>query len=49
MRWFKHPSDSANNQKLIRLLEAMGGAGYGYYWLVLELLAEQVQAPGNFM
>jgi len=45
MRWFKHPSDSQRDQKLASLLTEMGWSGYGLYWGIIELLAEQIKHP----
>jgi len=47
MRWFKHLTTSSRDEKLMRLRDEFGVEGYGLYWLVLELIAEQCTANNN--
>lgn len=39
MRWFKHLATAANNEKLSRLCDAHGLAGYGFWWRLVEIVA----------
>jgi hypothetical protein len=41
MKWFKHYSDAYTNLKLQNILITHGMEGYGLYWLILELVAQQ--------
>lgn len=41
MRWFRHNSDSHTNLKLRAVLSEFGLPGYAFYWLCLELVAQQ--------
>lgn len=38
MRWFKHYANATDSTKLNYLLAEKGVEGYGFYWLLLELL-----------
>lgn len=42
MRWFKHLSESANDEKLSELLAEHGLEIYGFWWIVLEIVARQM-------
>ena len=42
MRWFKHMTASGNDEKLSRLKDKFGLEGYGFWWAVLEIVAEKV-------
>lgn len=42
MRWFKHMTASGNDEKLSRLKDKFGLEGYGFWWTVLEIVAEKV-------
>lgn len=39
MRWFKHMTASADDEKLSRLRDAFGLEGYGFWWNVVEIIA----------
>ena len=39
MRWFKHMTASTNDEKLSRLRDEFGLAGYGFWWSVVEIIA----------
>jgi len=39
MRWFKHLSQAAEDEKLSEILELYGAEGYGIYWIILEKIA----------
>ena len=41
MKWFKHYSDAYSNLKLQNVLIEQGLEGYGLYWLILEIVAQQ--------
>ena len=41
MKWFKHFSDSYSNIKHQQILADYGLKGYGFYWVCLELVAQQ--------
>ena len=41
MKWFQHQSNSHNNLKFQPILEEFGLKGYGMYWILCELVAEQ--------
>jgi len=41
MKWFKHLSDSYSNLKHQQVLAEFGIEGYGFYWVCLELIAQQ--------
>jgi len=42
MRWFKHMTRSNRDEKLTRVKDEFGLEGYGLYWLILEIIAEQM-------
>ncbi len=42
VRWFKHMTASHLDEKLSRLLDSSGLAGYGAWWLVLEIIAGEM-------
>lgn len=42
MRWFKHLSDSHNNEVMSELMDEFGAEGYGVWWLILEKIAKLV-------
>lgn len=41
MKWFKHFSDAYTNMKLRQVMALYGMEGYGYWWLMCELVAQQ--------
>lgn len=41
MKWFKHNSDSHQNLKLESVINEFGMAGYGFWWVCDELVANQ--------
>lgn len=41
MKWFKHFVTASGSVKLNNLIDELGVEGYGRYWLLLELLAEE--------
>jgi len=42
MRWFKHMTASSDDEKLSRLKDAYGLEGYGFWWSVVEIVADKV-------
>lgn len=48
MRWFKHLAASANDEKIARLMAAAGLEGYGFWWRIVEIVAEKIgDKPGE--
>lgn len=47
MRWFKHMVASADDEKLSRLTDVYGLEGYGFWWRVVEIVAEKVGPDGE--
>lgn len=46
MRWFKHFSDANRDPKLISLIDEYGLEGYGIWWIICEVVADQYHANG---
>ena len=44
MRWFKHLTASSRDEKHLAVLSRLGPEGYGVYWLILEMIASQMDA-----
>ena len=42
MRWFKHMTDSHSDEKLCDIISESGPEAYGMWWLVLEIVAKQM-------
>lgn len=42
MKWFKHPSNSAQDPKFEKLVMRYGAEGYALYWLCIELIAAPI-------
>jgi hypothetical protein len=42
MRWFKHLTNSSQDEKLCAVLDELGLEGYGFYWRILEVIALQM-------
>lgn len=42
MRWFKHMTHSRRDEKLSALISELGMEGYGFYWMLLEVVAESL-------
>jgi hypothetical protein len=47
MRWFKHISNAHQDEKMARLVSELGLEGYGFYWLILETVAGQIEAGSD--
>jgi hypothetical protein len=48
MKWFKHRTDTRDDEKIVRLIEEAGMEGYGFYWSVLEMVAKQMGNEGGY-
>ncbi len=44
MKWFKHQSTARNDERIARLEDKAGLEGYGFYFKMLELVAENVDS-----
>lgn len=44
MKWFKHLSVARNDERIARLEDKAGLEGYGFYFKMLEIVAEVVDA-----
>ncbi len=42
MKWFKHMTLSSQDEKLAQVINKFGMEGYGVYWRLLELIAQQL-------
>lgn len=42
MRWFKHITTSADDEKLAELIERVGLEGYGFWWRIMEIVGQHV-------
>ena len=47
MRWLKHISTARNDEKLIEIREKYGLEGYGFWWMLCEIVAEQMNGTGK--
>lgn len=47
MRWIKHLTGAHQDEKMARLVAELGLEGYGFYWLVLETVAGQIEAGSD--
>lgn len=49
--YFKHDVTASGNQKLMLLMEKEGAKGYGFYWLLIEMLSRQpnLRAPMDLL
>jgi hypothetical protein len=41
LKWFKHFTNASDSVRLNKLIDELGVEGYGRYWLLLELIAEE--------
>lgn len=39
--WFPHDSNARHDPKIITLISEYGAKGYGFYWIMVEMLREQ--------
>lgn len=44
MRWFKHLTDAADDEKLADILTEFGPEGYGVWWLLVEVIGKQMDS-----
>ena len=47
MKWFKHMVSSYDDEKLSAIIDELGMEGYGFYWRMLEIVAEKLDAKGE--
>ena len=45
MRWVKHLTRARNDPRMVQLLDECGPLGYGAYWMIVEIVGEQLE-PG---
>lgn len=43
MRWFKHMTNSFDDEKLSRLVDSCGLEGYGFWWRIVEIVAAHTE------
>ena len=46
MRWLKHMTATRRDEKVAAFLDQAGLEGYGFWWMLLEVIAEHMQ-QGN--
>jgi len=42
LKWFRHMAQSGNDEKLSEMISTFGLEGYGFWWRLLEIIAEQM-------
>lgn len=42
MRWYKHVTNSHNDEKLAEILHEFGLEGYGFWWLLCEIIGKEM-------
>lgn len=42
MKWFKHMTDASRDERLVHLRDEGGFEAYGFYWFLLETVAEKM-------
>lgn len=47
MKWFKHFSNAYKSLKINSMIDDLGIKGYGYYWLLVEVLAENFDGTND--
>lgn len=47
MKWFKHMSASADDEKISKLEDKAGLEGYGFYWRMLEIIARDMDGTSR--
>ena len=49
--YFRHSFGAHNDEKLVKIIEKYGMAGYAYFWIILELCGEQASenVPEKFI
>jgi len=43
MKWFKHLTDAQRDEKLVGIRSTLGWEGYGYWWGLVEMVAEKLK------
>jgi hypothetical protein len=43
MRWFKHMTNTMDDEKIAKLVSESGIEAYGFYWAIIELVAKQIE------
>lgn len=47
MKWFKHMTGSMDDEKLSAVIDELGIEGYGFYWGLLEIVADKLDASND--
>ena len=47
MKWLKHMSATRRDERIAALIDEHGFEGYGFFWAVTEVIAEQMPAGGD--
>lgn len=47
MKWFKHLSNARNDERIAQLEDAAGLEGYGFYFKLLEIVAQAMNESNN--
>ena len=47
MKWFRHMTCSGDDEKLASLIDDLGMEGYGFYWRLLEIVADKLDAKNE--
>lgn len=47
MKSFKHMTETRDDEKLCKIMTEYGPMGYGVYWIVMEMIAKQVDETGR--
>ena len=47
MRWFKHMTCAYDDEKLSAAVDLLGMEGYGFFWRILEVVAEKLDETGD--
>lgn len=47
MKWFKHYSSARNDERISKVEDSTGLGGYGFYFKVLEVIAEVMDASDS--
>ncbi len=48
MKWFKHMTCSFNDERLSAIVDMLGMEGYGFWWRILEIVAEKLDESGDY-
>lgn len=47
MKWFRHMTCSYNDERLSAIVDTLGMEGYGFWWRILEVVAEKLDETGD--